>query len=88
MATSEPDEDAVAILDCHCHAWGRWPYLPPVPDEDTRGAVELLLFEMDQNGVEQAAIVCAAIDHNADNVEYVSRARARAGHRRATARHR
>jgi predicted TIM-barrel fold metal-dependent hydrolase len=78
MATSEPGEDAVTILDCHCHAWERWPYLPPVPDEDTRGAVELLLFEMDQNGVEQAAIVCAAIDHNADNVEYVSRARARA----------
>jgi predicted TIM-barrel fold metal-dependent hydrolase len=78
MATSEPGQDAVAILDCHCHAWERWPYLPPVPDADTRGAVELLLFEMDQHGVEQAAIVCAAIDHNADNVEYVSRARARA----------
>jgi predicted TIM-barrel fold metal-dependent hydrolase len=76
MATSEPgEEDAVAILDCHCHAWERWPYLPAVPDEDTRGSVELLLFELDSNGVEQAAIVCAAIDHNADNVEYVSRAR-------------
>jgi predicted TIM-barrel fold metal-dependent hydrolase len=79
MATSEPGQDAVAILDCHCHAWRRWPYLPAVPDEDTRGAIELLLFEMDHNGVEQAAIVCAAIDHNADNVDYVSRARARAG---------
>jgi predicted TIM-barrel fold metal-dependent hydrolase len=77
MATSEPGEDAVAILDCHCHAWRRWPYLPAVPDEQTRGAVELLLFEMDRNGVEQAAVVCAAIDHNPDNVEYVSRARAR-----------
>ena len=78
MATSEPGEDAVAILDCHCHAWRRWPYLPPVPDEDTRGAVELLLFEMEQHQVEQAMVVCAAIDHNADNVDYVSRARSRA----------
>jgi predicted TIM-barrel fold metal-dependent hydrolase len=78
MAISEPGQDAVAILDCHCHAWERWPYLPPVPDEDTRGSVELLLYEMECNGVEQTAIVCAAIDHNADNVEYVSRARARA----------
>jgi L-fuconolactonase len=78
MATSEPGEDAVAILDCHCHAWRRWPYLPAVPDEDTRGAIELLLFEMDHNGVEQAAIVCAAIDHNADNVDtFPARARAR-----------
>ncbi len=78
MATSEPAEDASAILDCHCHAWQRWPYLPPVPDEDTRGAVELLLFEMEQHHVEQAMVVCAAIDHNADNVEYVFRARERA----------
>ncbi|MGD1050255.1 MAG: amidohydrolase family protein [Solirubrobacteraceae bacterium] len=78
MATSEPGEEAVAILDCHCHAWRRWPYLPPVPDEDTRGAVELLLFEMEQHQVEQAMVVCAAIDHNADNVDYVSRARSRA----------
>jgi predicted TIM-barrel fold metal-dependent hydrolase len=75
MATSELVEDAGAILDCHCHAWHRWPYLPAVPDEDTRGSVELLLYEMDQNGVEQAAVVCAAIDHNANNVDYVSRAR-------------
>jgi L-fuconolactonase len=62
-------------MDCHCHAWRRWPYLPPVPDEDTRGAVELLLFEMDRHGVEQAAVVCAAIENNADNVAYVTRAR-------------
>jgi predicted TIM-barrel fold metal-dependent hydrolase len=74
MATSEPVKDAGAILDCHCHAWHRWPYLPAVPDEDTRGAVELLLYEMDQHGVEQAVVVCAAIDHNANNIDYVSRA--------------
>jgi predicted TIM-barrel fold metal-dependent hydrolase len=66
-----------ALLDCHCHAWQRWPYEPAVPDELTRGSIELLLFEMDQHGVEQAAVVCAAIDHNADNIDYVSRARAK-----------
>jgi len=72
----EADQPAGAgYLDCHCHAWSRWPYLPPVPDADTRGAVELLMFEMDQHGVEQAAVVCAAIEHNPDNVFYVTRAR-------------
>jgi predicted TIM-barrel fold metal-dependent hydrolase len=63
------------ILDSHCHAWSRWPYLPPVPDEHERGTVEQLLHEMDVHGVEQAVVVCAAIDHNPDNVEYVARAR-------------
>jgi predicted TIM-barrel fold metal-dependent hydrolase len=72
----EADQFAGAgYLDCHCHAWSRWPYLPPVPDPDTRGAVELLAFEMDRHGVEQAAVVCAAIEHNPDNVGYVTRAR-------------
>ncbi len=74
METDQLADDG--YLDCHCHAWRRWPYLPPVPDEDTRGAVELLLFEMDQHGVEQAAVVCAAIDKNPDNIVYVTRARA------------
>ena len=35
------------ILDSHCHAWRRWPYSPLVPDEDSRGTVDQLLFEMD-----------------------------------------
>jgi L-fuconolactonase len=65
------------ILDSHCHAWRRWPYLPAVPDEDSRGTVEQLIYEMDANGVEQALVVCAAIDHNPDNVEYVASARGR-----------
>jgi predicted TIM-barrel fold metal-dependent hydrolase len=54
-----------------------------VPDEDTRGSVELLLFEMDRHDVERAVVVCAAIDNNPDNVDYVSRARAKHGDRLA-----
>jgi len=75
MGTAELGGEGAAILDCHCHAWRRWPYPPPVPDEESRATVEQLLFEMDQHGVEQAMVVCAAIDDNPDNVDYVSRAR-------------
>jgi L-fuconolactonase len=77
VTTGAPAQDAGSILDCHCHAWQRWPYAPPVPDEESRGTVEQLLYEMDCHGVERAAVVCAAIDRNPDNVEYVARARAR-----------
>jgi L-fuconolactonase len=66
-----------AILDCHCHAWRRWPYSPLVPDEDTRGTIAQLLYEMDKHGTEQAAVVCAGIENNNDNLEYVAFARAR-----------
>ncbi|MBX6773072.1 MAG: amidohydrolase family protein, partial [Chloroflexi bacterium] len=62
------------IIDSHCHAWRFWPYQPPVPDPMSRGIVEQLLFEMDQNGVERAAVVCARIDHNPDNNDYVAEA--------------
>jgi L-fuconolactonase len=65
------------ILDSHCHAWRRWPYSPLVPDEDSRGTVDQLLFEMDSNGVEQATVVCASIESNADNLDYVAFARER-----------
>jgi predicted TIM-barrel fold metal-dependent hydrolase len=61
-----------AILDCHCHAWRRWPYAPLVPDEDSRGAVEQLIYEMDVHAVELATIVCAAIENNSDNLDYVA----------------
>ena len=64
------------IVDSHSHAWPRWPYQPPVPD-DGRGAVEQLLWEMDQNGVDRAVLVCARIDRNPDNNEYVADAVAR-----------
>lgn len=62
------------IMDSHCHAWRYWPYQPPVPDPMSRGIVEQLLWEMDQNGIGQAAIVCARIDHNPDNNEYIAEA--------------
>lgn len=60
------------IIDSHCHAWHTWPYQPPVPDPSSRGIVEQLLFEMDQHGVDQAVVVCARIDHNPDNNDYVA----------------
>jgi predicted TIM-barrel fold metal-dependent hydrolase len=65
------------ILDSHCHAWRRWPYSPLVPDEDSRGTVDQLLYEMDLNGVREAAVVCARIDNNPDNVAYAAFARDR-----------
>ncbi len=61
-------------FDGHCHAWRRWPYAPPVPDEARRGTVEQLLYEMDAHGVMQALVVCAAIENNADNLDYVAAA--------------
>lgn len=60
------------IIDSHCHAWPRWPYQPPVPDDEHRGKVEQLLNEMDLNGVDQAVIVCARIDRNPDNITYIA----------------
>lgn len=61
------------IVDSHCHAWEKWPYEPPVPDYWSRSVVEQLLYEMDLSGVDQATIVCAAIDHNPQNNAYVGR---------------
>ncbi len=60
------------IIDAHCHVWSYWPYAPEVPDPESRGTVEQLLFEMDTNGIDQALIVCAEIDHNPDNNGYVA----------------
>ena len=62
----------MTIVDSHCHSWQYWPYQPPVPDPESRGRVEQLLFEMDAAGVDQAAIVCARIEHNPDNNDYVA----------------
>lgn len=58
------------IVDSHCHAWRRWPYLPAVPDADGRGSIDALLWEMDRWDVERALLVCARIDGNDDNNEY------------------
>ena len=63
-----------SILDAHCHAWHRWPYSPPVPDEFGKATIDQLVYEMDANGVSQALVVCASIENNADNVEYVASA--------------
>ncbi|MEX1020990.1 MAG: amidohydrolase family protein [Litorilinea sp.] len=60
------------LVDSHCHAWLRWPYEPPVPDPESRALVEQLIFEMDRNGVDKAAVVCARIEHNPDDNEYVA----------------
>lgn len=65
------------ILDSHCHAWRLWPYPPLVPDETSRGTIDQLIYEMDVHGVSRAAVVCAAIENNPDNVEYVAFARSR-----------
>lgn len=58
------------IADSHCHAWRRWPYQPAVPDVDSRGSIDALLWEMDRWQVERAMLVCARIDGNDDNNEY------------------
>jgi L-fuconolactonase len=65
------------IVDSHCHAWRRWPYAPLVPDEDSRATIDQLIYEMDLNGVDEAVVVCAAIDNNVDNVDYVAFAQER-----------
>jgi len=60
------------IIDCHAHAWATWPYQPMPPDPENRGRAEMLLHEMDLVGVDQAVLVCARIDHNPDNNDYVA----------------
>src|SRR5436853_39349 len=62
----------VMLIDSHTHAWERWPYEPAVPDPESRGRAEQLLWEMDRCGVDKAVLVCARIDHNPGNNEYVA----------------
>jgi L-fuconolactonase len=62
------------IIDSHCHAWSHWPYIPGVPDPESHGAVEQLIHQMDENGVDKATIVCAQIFQNSDNNDYVASA--------------
>ena len=60
------------IIDSHTHAWPRWPYQPPVPDDESRGKIEQLLHEMDLHNVDKAVLVCARIDRNPDNNDYIA----------------
>ena len=60
------------IIDSHTHAWEYWPYEPPVPDHESRGRVEQLLWEMDRSGVDVSVLVCARIEHNPRNNDYVA----------------
>jgi predicted TIM-barrel fold metal-dependent hydrolase len=60
------------IIDAHCHAWTHWPYKPAVPDPESRARVEQLLWEMDRHAVDRAVVICAAIEKNADNNDYVA----------------
>jgi predicted TIM-barrel fold metal-dependent hydrolase len=60
------------MIDSHTHAWETWPYQPLVPDAGSRGLVEQLLWEMDRCGVDRAVLVCARIDHNPGNNDYVA----------------
>ena len=62
------------IIDSHCHSWAYWPYLPDVPDPETRGSAEMLIDQMNVNGVDRATIVCAQIYRNTDNNDYVASA--------------
>ncbi len=62
------------IIDSHCHSWAFWPYLPKVPDPETRGSAEMLIDQMDLNGVDRATIVSAQIFQNFDNNDYVANA--------------
>ena len=45
------------IFDAHCHAWRNWPYEDGVPGPQSYGSAEALLWEMDANGVDRAAVV-------------------------------
>lgn len=60
------------IIDSHTHAWTRWPYEPAVPDDESHGNIESLIHEMDCNGVNMAVLVCARIERNPDNNDYIA----------------
>ena len=60
------------IIDCHTHAWDYWPYEPQVPNPETHGRIEKLLWEMDHNKVDKAVLVCARIEHNPNNNDYIA----------------
>ncbi len=65
------------IIDSHTHAWKCWPYEPKVPDVESRGRVEQLLWEMDRCHVDRAVLVSARVEYNSDNNEYGAECAAR-----------
>lgn len=65
------------IIDSHTHAWKIWPYQPTVPDPESRGRVEQLLWEMDRFGVNKAVLICANVHLNPDDNDYVAECVAR-----------
>lgn len=60
------------IIDSHTHAWRMWPYKPEVPDIESHGIIEQLIYEMEQNDVDMAIVVSARIGQNEDNNDYVA----------------
>lgn len=58
------------IIDAHTHVWPRWPYEPVVPDDESRGSYENLLFQLDAAGVDRALVVNARITRSDDNNDY------------------
>jgi predicted TIM-barrel fold metal-dependent hydrolase len=60
------------IIDCHTHAWKIWPYTPAIAGCDMHGQVEHLLWEMDRSQVDKAVLVCARIELNPYNNDYVA----------------
>ena len=69
------------IIDSHCHAWEYWPYQDrndhepnqlPVPNPETWGNVEQLIYEMGNNNIDKATIVSAQIWHNPENNKYIA----------------
>ena len=64
------------IIDSHCHSWKYWPYQDtndhepnqiPVPNPNSWGSLDQLIYEMDNNNIDYATIVSAQIWHNNEN---------------------
>lgn len=39
------------IVDSHCHAWRYWPYTPPVPDPESRPALQAILASAKRSNI-------------------------------------
>ncbi len=54
------------IVDAHVHAWEKWPWKP-----EKDGSAQRLLDELDRAGVARAIVICAGLNGNDANNEYV-----------------